>query len=204
MLLQPGLQAMLKTRKELASVSVTTTLVPSAIPLTKAQSPAATVTVCAAALPTVTLKLKFVPALIPLPATLQSFRLPRFDSFVNRTSVVASVETVAVTLPPVRSTVVHAAAGLQVIALTFALRTGASTMATLAVPAPGPPTRPSLKPVSTAVSELSCAVERGVVSWIALPLTVISIPLFACAIAASTLGGATTPLSTLRSAASSC
>ena len=51
MSLQPGLQVMLKTRKELESVSATTTLVPSRIPLTKAQSPAATVTVCGAALP---------------------------------------------------------------------------------------------------------------------------------------------------------
>ena len=82
MLLQPGLQVMLKTRKELASVSVTTTLVPSRIPLTKTQSPAATVTVCAAPPPGVTVKAKFVPALIPLPATLQSLG-SEVDSFVN-------------------------------------------------------------------------------------------------------------------------
>ena len=103
MLLQPGLQVMLKTRKELASVSVTMTLVPSGIPLTKAQSPAATVTVCAAPLPGVTVKVKFVPALIPVPAALQSFRLPRFDSFVKvRTASVLRL-IVIVAVPPLRS-----------------------------------------------------------------------------------------------------
>ena len=50
-----------------------------------------------------TLKLKFVPALIPLPATLQSFRLPRFDSLVKVRveSVLRLIGIVAVA--PVRS-----------------------------------------------------------------------------------------------------
>src|SRR2546428_11714773 len=87
MAVQPGLQATLKMRKELASVSATCTLVPSGIPVTVSQSPALMVTVCGAPVPTVTVKVNGVPAVVPVPATLQILTLPRVVSFVKLTDL---------------------------------------------------------------------------------------------------------------------
>jgi hypothetical protein len=111
---------------------------------------------------------------------LQSLSVPTLERFVNRTSVVAPVETEAVTLRPLRSALVHAAEGVHEIALTLVLETAASTIPTFAVPVPALPTRPSLKAVRASMSELSCDVVSDVVSAIELPLTEMVIPPFAC------------------------
>src|SRR2546426_10218141 len=109
MAVQPGLQATLKMRKELASVSATCTLVPSGIPVTVSQSPALMVTVCGAPVPTVTVKVNGVPAVILVPATLQIFSFPTVEVVVKLTSLVVPGETGGVTAGAVGARVARAA-----------------------------------------------------------------------------------------------
>src|SRR5438105_10370729 len=83
--LQPGLQAIEEIRNELSTCSATWTLVPSTMPGMVAQSPAGTTTSDGVWLPIVTVKVKLVPFVIPVPAVLQILTLPTFVSFVNVT-----------------------------------------------------------------------------------------------------------------------
>jgi len=121
----------------------------------------------------VTVKVNGVPAVMPVPATLQTFSFPTVEVFVKLASVVAPVETVAVTAAPMRSRSAHAPRGVHAIALTLVFVAGVSTILMDVLPLPGPPSFPSLNAVSVVMRALISAFERGVESTIALPLTAI-------------------------------
>ena len=202
--LQPGLQVMLKTRKELESVSATLTLDPSGMSLTVVHSPAAIVTDFGASVPTMTSNVNRVPAVTPLPADLAQLQRPdRADVREPHLRRCAGRDSCGhrppgeVDVCACRSRVAGNCAHLRVRdrSLEDCGNGGAASGSTDTALVEGrerlgeraEPRRRKRR------RQLDCIAVDG--DWI---------PLFACAIAASTLEGATRPLSTLRSAASSC